>query len=386
MRGLIALNCWAYEWVLSLYEDRLRFHYGDEMRFMFREQLTCASNKGLPSVAAVWRSVAVDTARLVGPTYVGRLTLVAMSTFAASALVLCFALGFCTLGNAGLIHVCAQEVRPSAQGSSSNASGRLVPISGGHKMFLECTGERHGAPTIILATGRGIGNYQGWSLVQSQVPPFARVCSYDPLGGGESEHTAGTHEVSDVVENMHDLFHSAQVPGPYILVGISLGGVLVRSYEQHYPSDVAGLVFVDSSHEEMEWRDAAISSTFDPNWNDPKFLRENGLLPPEQHLVWHDDVPLIVLERTDLPPCAAFPGLTQHQCDRINEAWHSFQVDLSKRSKFGQLRPIAGSGHAMQQQKPEAIAQAIHDVLDEVQLQKRASFGMRWCSSGFQAG
>lgn len=75
---------------------------------------------------------------------------------------------------------------------------------------------------------------------------------------------------------------------------------------------------------------------------------------------------MIVLERTDLPPCSAFPGLTQQQCDQINDAWHSFQVDLSRRSAYGQLRAVAGSGHAMHQQKPDAIAQAVEDVLAEL--------------------
>jgi hypothetical protein len=83
-------------------------------------------------------------------------------------------------------------------------------------------------------------------------------------------------------------------------------------------------------------------------------------------LTWHDDVPIVVLERTDLPPCSAFPGLTGVQCDQINRAWHSFQIDLSHRSRYGQLRPVADSGHLMQQQKPEAIAQAISDVIHEV--------------------
>jgi pimeloyl-ACP methyl ester carboxylesterase len=103
---------------------------------------------------------------------------------------------------------------------------------------------------------------------------------------------------------------------------------------------------------------------------DLKSLQRDGLLPPQQHLTWHDDVPIIVLERTDLPPCSAFPGLSQSQCDQINAAWHSFQVDMSRRSKYGQLRAVVGSGHAMHQQKPEAIAQAIRDVLEEVKQQK----------------
>jgi pimeloyl-ACP methyl ester carboxylesterase len=38
--------------------------------------------------------------------------------------------------------------------------------------------------------------------------------------------------------------------------------------------------------------------------------------------------------------------------------------------EYAQLRQVAGSGHAMDQQKPEAIAQAIQDVLQEVKQQK----------------
>jgi pimeloyl-ACP methyl ester carboxylesterase len=233
-------------------------------------------------------------------------------------------------------------------------------------MFLECSGEPLLGPTVILATGRGLGSYEAWSLVQARITPFARVCSFDPIGYGKSDHVPGAHPVDEVAANMHDLFSAAHLKGPYILVGASLGGVLIRRYEQLFPSDVAGFVFVDSAHEEMEWRDAKISRSFDPSWNESKYLQQNGLLPAEERLTWRDDVPTIVLERTDLPPCSAFQGLTQAQCDQINQAWHDMQVDLSKRSKLGELRPIAGSGHAMQQQKPEAIAQAIHDVLDRL--------------------
>jgi pimeloyl-ACP methyl ester carboxylesterase len=104
---------------------------------------------------------------------------------------------------------------------------------------------------------------------------------------------------------------------------------------------------------------------------DLKRLQREGLLQPEQHLTWHDDVPIIVLERGERAPCNAFPGLTQTQCDQINDAWHSFQVDLSHRSKYAELRIVAGAGHRMHQEKPEAIAQAIHDVLEEVKQQKQ---------------
>jgi len=43
--------------------------------------------------------------------------------------------------------------------------------------------------------------------------------------------------------------------------------------------------------------------------------------------------------------------------DQIEDAWHSFQVDLSNRSKYAQLRIAAGPAHG--QEKPEAIGQFI---------------------------
>lgn len=317
-----------------------------------KSRRTPLSKGGRMTIANLGESTARGIMPLVGPAYLGHLILIALATLMAWALVV----------------IDGQPLTEALQSVLSNNAprGKLVPISHGYRMFLECTGESHAGPTVILATGRGTGSYHGWALVQSPVSEFARVCSYDPLGAGESDHVTGSHPVSEVVENMHDLFHSAQIPGPFILVGNSLGGVLIRRYEEQYPAEVAGFVFVDSAHEEMEWRDAGISTSFDPAWSNPQYLKENGLLPPKQQLAWHDDVPMIVLERTELPPCSAFPGLTQAQCEQINRAWHGFQVDLSRRSKYGELRPITGSGHLMQQQKPEAVSQAVSDVISEV--------------------
>jgi pimeloyl-ACP methyl ester carboxylesterase len=363
--ALQKLNCRAYDWLLLRCDDSLLFNYGEELRAAFQEELAAAFERGPSAVLRLWCFLICDTLTVVGPEYLKTLSVAASATIAAGVLVLGTALGFCSLRTISVVQGCerfeGQSVTPP-----DNSSGRPVLLPSGHSMFLECSGDPRHAPTVILATGRGLGSWQAWALVQARITPFAHVCSFDPLGYGKSDHVPGDHPVDEVAANMHDLFRAARLNGPYILVGASLGGVLIRRYEQLYPSEVAGFVFVDSAHEEMEWRDAQVSPTFDPSWNDAQYLKQNGLLPAEQRLTWRDDVPAIVLERTDLPPCGAFPGLTQAQCDRINQAWHDMQVDLSKRSKFGELRPVAGSGHAMQQQKPEAIAQAIHDVLDRL--------------------
>ena len=368
MSVVLELSCWVYKRMLPLYADNLRYRYGDEMEQLFREQLMDAGKEGVSGIGRVWRSAVYDVVSLAGPACLEPFRLWSLAALSIRFDHL--------LNHAQLLHLPEHWRRLwlCARNKSRTQRRRVVQVQPailfrsptGHKMFLECTGESHGKPTVILATGRGLGSYQDWSLVQSRVSAFARVCSYDPLGFGESDHVPGDHAISEVVENMHELFYSAQLPRPYLLVGASAGGILIRHYEEQYSADVAGFVFVDSSHEEAVWRDAAISPAFPGSDMDLKSLQREGLLPPQQHLTWHDDVPIIVLERGERAPCSAFPGLTQTQCDQINDAWHSFQVDLSHRSKYAELRIVAGAGHRMQQEKPEAIAQAIHDVLEEV--------------------
>ncbi len=238
-------------------------------------------------------------------------------------------------------------------------------------MFLECSGDQDAVPTVILTTGRGLGTADAWAKVQERVRQSIRVCSYDAFGVGHSDHLANDahperRPIDKVVSDAHALFGSAHLKQPYVLVGASDGGILVRRYQQAYPHEIAGLVFVDSAHEEQEWRMAAISNQLDPNWNDQVFLQDNGFLPDHHKLTWHADIPLIVLERTEKAPASAFPMLNPQQLEAVNAEWHDHQVDLAKRSRYGQLRSVAGSGHLMHRQKPDAVAGAIQDVVLQV--------------------
>jgi pimeloyl-ACP methyl ester carboxylesterase len=366
MNRLYRVQCCLFGCLLMVQSDDLLARYGDEIRSVFREQLSDAWQAGPTAILRVWSGILAETIALTTPRYAARLRLLLAAGVLASGLTIGTALGFCTIGPSPLVHACPHQ-EPTLQGSpQAGTSGGLIELPDGHRMFLKCSGGPNVAPTVILATGRGLGTAEAWALVQNKVPPSIRVCSYDAIGAGRSDRAQESHAIDQVVSEMHDLFTTARLKQPYVLVGISAGGVLVRRYQQKYAREVGGLVFVDSAHEEMEWRDAAISKQFDPDWNNPVSLRENGLLSQDQRLAWHVDIPLVVLERTDLPPCSAFPGLNQQQCDAINAEWHNLQVDLARRSRYGQLRSVAGSGHFMQQQRPDAIADAIRDVVKQV--------------------
>ena len=125
------------------------------------------------------------------------------------------------------------------------ATGEMYDI-GGHKLHLTCTGE--GSPTVVLEAGSGTPGLT-WGPVQREIEKSTRVCSYDRAGFGYSESAKGPLPPQQVASDLHALLKAANVPGPYILVGHSAGGVYVRAFASQYPSEVAGMLLVDSSHE-----------------------------------------------------------------------------------------------------------------------------------------
>lgn len=132
----------------------------------------------------------------------------------------------------------------------------------------------------------------------------SRVCSYDRAGEGHSDKISHLQTPEEVVDDLRQLLEAEKASGPYIPAGASLGGIYVRSFAERYPDLTAGIVFVDSSHEEQDSHLVAISpplaqsyATQDDRFDRDEFLQAAGQLKPGEHLKWHLDVPLIVPER-----------------------------------------------------------------------------------------
>jgi len=127
--------------------------------------------------------------------------------------------------------------------------GKLVDV-GGWRLHLNCTGKSNGkSPTVVLEAGSGDFSVD-WSLTQPEIARFARVCSYDRAGAGWSELGPRPRAMRQAVYELHTALRNAGEKGPYVLVGHSLGGLLVRIYASQYPKEVAGMVLVDSTHED----------------------------------------------------------------------------------------------------------------------------------------
>jgi pimeloyl-ACP methyl ester carboxylesterase len=119
--------------------------------------------------------------------------------------------------------------------------GRMVDI-GGYRLHLNCTGT--GSPIVVIESGWGSSS-SAWGWVQPEVAKTTRVCSYDRAGMGWSEMSTEPRTAKVFAKELHTLLINASEPGPYVLVGHSLGGYTVRIYANDYPAEVSGVVFVD---------------------------------------------------------------------------------------------------------------------------------------------
>jgi pimeloyl-ACP methyl ester carboxylesterase len=126
------------------------------------------------------------------------------------------------------------------------APGRLVDV-GGRTLHLNCTGS--GSPTVVLESGASAFSVDWW-FVQPEIAKTNRVCSYDRAGYAWSD-PGGVETPQSGADDLHALLRAAGERGPYVLVGASFGGAVVRWYQLQHPEDVAGVVFVDSTHEDQ---------------------------------------------------------------------------------------------------------------------------------------
>ncbi len=121
------------------------------------------------------------------------------------------------------------------------APGRIVDIDCARLHLNEQGASR---PAVVLESGI-VASSISWALVQPKIAEFTRVCSYDRAGLGWSAACSTPRTVEQMVSELKTLLARAQIPSPYILIGHSFGGLLIRAYAHRSPEEVAGLVFVD---------------------------------------------------------------------------------------------------------------------------------------------
>ena len=304
--------------------------------------------------------------------------------------------------------------------------GKLVDL-GGHTLHMYCTGR--GGPTIVVENGLGDFSFD-WMLVQSRVSRFTRICTYDRAGYAWSDSGPKPRTFAQLNLELHDALAKLGEHGPFVLVGHSFGGPVVRNFARVYPNAVAGIVFVDAAHEGQrvgigggktillgdgaKGRDIPAPHE-DTSISDKPTVRAGDLpdqfkhldsmykvLPPDQQTMhlwaqglpgvydaensetqWSDEyfakwlatpqagvlgaIPSIVLSRVNGGYRDGGSGIPAAQQEKERKEGQAKLVLLSSNSK----QVLVHSGHNMHLEAPEDVSNAIREVVRAVRHHRR---------------
>ena len=274
---------------------------------------------------------------------------------------------------------------PFAEAADAKAyplPGQLVDV-GGYRLHIHCTGT--GSPTVVIVAGLGDWSTSWEGVVQPEVAKTTRVCTYDRAGLGWSDASSSPSDVAQFSQELHTLLQNANVPGPYVMVGHSLGGLIVRVFAHDYAPEVAGIVLVDSMNprqitQTLSNRLAllssveaalarvgvarlivklpAIASNAPPNGEAyyPLYIRPQSLQATARE---YQALPASAPQAAAVKSLGDLPLIVLTARLNDNPGWPEWQAELPQLSSNSQHLFAENSGHTIQFDEPDAAIAAI---------------------------
>ena len=246
----------------------------------------------------------------------------------------------------------------SAAATGSSTKGGFAKL-GDRQLAYACNNVTSGTsrPTVVLLTGLD-NDMQVWNSTISRLGDTP-VCTYDRVNNGSSDHLDETRPIADSVKELGGFLDTADIPGPYILVGHSYGGLIGMLYAAKQPGNVAGLVLVDAL---LPFEDELDAMVHDPDEltkvrQEQNTSRENidiyGHLPDTQELARSlPPIPTVYLfgAKQNLTEPGWPPG-----------AYLARMKEFIKSLPKGSITEV-NAGHGIPVEAPEAIATQIKAI------------------------
>jgi pimeloyl-ACP methyl ester carboxylesterase len=273
--------------------------------------------------------------------------------------------------------------------------GQLVDV-GGYRLHINCTGT--GSPTVVIDAGLGDWSTSWGGYVQPEVAKTTRVCTYDRAGMGWSEEGPLPRDAEQFAKELHTLLQNANVPGPYVMVGHSLGGLPVHVFVHEYASEIAGVVLIESMNPKQFTQSPTEAQSQLESRSQPFSLQAAlarfgvvrllvklpGIAPsvPANEEAYY---PLYVRpqsfqtttnESQGMPAAGAqavavksfgdLPLIVLTARLNNNQGWQEWQTDLLQLSSNSQHLFAENSGHNIQVEEPDAAIAAIIQMVEQV--------------------
>jgi pimeloyl-ACP methyl ester carboxylesterase len=231
-------------------------------------------------------------------------------------------------------------------------TGGLIDV-GGYHLRISCWGS---GPTVVFDNGLS-QERETWGTVPDQVSKFARVCTYDRANVGGSDRVEFTRTSADAVRELHTLLEKAGEKSPILLVGHSFGGINLRLFASAYPSETAGLVLVDPSHE--DWFDRLAAKLSE---GEAARLREHamGRNGERMDMTKSGDLVRSIQDQPRVPVVV----LSADSREANVELSRELQKTMTVKFPCGSLVSVSDTSHFIQKDRPEVVVDAVRKVLE----------------------
>jgi pimeloyl-ACP methyl ester carboxylesterase len=254
-----------------------------------------------------------------------------------------------------------QHVASERAGAATPPPGEMVDV-GGRDLHLQVSGDRTG-PTIVLEAAM-FGFSAQWAWVQEELAAHHTVVAYDRPGLGWSDPDPRGADPDRIAGDLHTALRRQGLQEPWILVGHSTGGLLVRTFAERYPDEVAGIVLVDATHPDMvQGPMYRIAGPVVRLLGRTGVLRATGLLAREAAGLPPDAMPMLTSTghidgaAREMAALATFgrdataagrlgsTPLTVVTAGKQSQGWHDLQRELAALSSPSRHVVVPGAGH-----------------------------------------
>ncbi|MHB8283587.1 MAG: alpha/beta fold hydrolase [Caulobacteraceae bacterium] len=321
------------------------------------------------------------------------------------------------------VAACALAAASSALSAGENVPALEHRVTVGYKRALSFVCMGKGSPVVVFENGLGDG-LTTWQKVQTPVSKITTACTYDRAGSGFSDPPLGPVTAEAIADDLHVLLARAGIASPVVLVGHSAGGLYATVYADKYLSSVAGMVLVEPSFADQDRTFANIQSEFDDAEAEENngykkcevLARARKIIPggadeclppmrPDRPAAYYDYLKhmrlnpnywkTVRLENQSISTNGGAEANDSSEENRLHRdfgslpltvltagnfhtglasdvgdvaagherTWRSGHDDLARRSTRGQSSVVLNSSHYIQIDQPQAVINAIQDVV-----------------------